>query len=123
MDTFILLNSDIKRLFPTDSYDCKYLLMLYLCNNCIWAILLNSMNIQKRNIIGSILKLLPIFHVYIKGVDNFQNSRDNPQKAIVPVGRPRPYYIIILNMRFIPKASLRASSQITASSYILERQL
>ena len=26
--------------------------------------------------------------------------------------------IIILNMRFIPKASLRASSQITASSYI-----
>ena len=76
MDTFILLNSDIKRLFPTDSYDCKYLLMLYLCNNCIWAILLNSMNIQKRNLIGSILKLLPIFHVYIKGVDNFQNSRD-----------------------------------------------
>ena len=27
-----------------------------------------------------------------------------PQKAIVPVGRPRPYSIIILNMRFIPKA-------------------
>ena len=24
-----------------------------------------------------------------------------PQKAIVPVGRPRPYSIIILNMRFI----------------------
>ena len=46
-----------------------------------------------------------------------------PQKAIVPVGRPRPYSIIILNMRFIPKASLRASSQITASSYILERHL
>ena len=49
-----------------------------------------------------------------------------PQKAIVPVGRPRPYSIIIVNMRFIPKASftwLRASSQITASSYILERQL
>ena len=45
------------------------------------------------------------------------------QKAIVPVGRPRPYSIIILNMRFIPKASLRASSQITASSYILERHL
>ena len=44
-----------------------------------------------------------------------------PQKAIVPVGRPRPYSIIILNMRFIPKVSLRASSQITASSYILER--
>ena len=43
-----------------------------------------------------------------------------PQKAIVPVGGPRPYSIIILNMRFIPKASLRASSQITASSYILE---
>ena len=46
-----------------------------------------------------------------------------PQKAIVPVGRPRPYSIIILNMRFIPKASLRASSQITARSYILERHL
>ena len=46
-----------------------------------------------------------------------------PQKAIVPVGRPSPYSIIILNMRFIPKASLRASSQITASSYILERHL
>ena len=43
-----------------------------------------------------------------------------PQKAIVSVGTPRPYSIIILNMRFIPKASLRASSQITASSYILE---
>ena len=46
-----------------------------------------------------------------------------PQKAIVPVSRPRPYSIILLNMRFIPKASLRASSQITASSYILERQM
>ena len=54
----------------------------------------------------------------IKGVVNCQNS-----KAIVPVGKPRPYSIIILNMRFIPKASLRASSQITASSYILERHL
>ena len=55
----------------------------------------------------------------IKGVVNCQNSRDKgPQKAIVPVGRPRPYSIIILNMRFIPKASLRASSPITASSYI-----
>ena len=50
-------------------------------------------------------------------------GRRVPQKAIVPVGRPRPYSIIILNMRFIPKASLRASSQITASSYILERHL
>ena len=46
-----------------------------------------------------------------------------PQNAIVPVGRPRPYSIIKLNMCFIPKASLRASSQITASSYILERHL
>ena len=46
-----------------------------------------------------------------------------PQNAIVPVGRPRPYSIIIQNMRFIPKASLRASSQITTSSYILERHL
>ena len=44
-----------------------------------------------------------------------------PQNSIVPVGRPRPYSIIILNMRFIPEASLRASSQITATSYILER--
>ena len=43
-----------------------------------------------------------------------------PQNAIVPVGRPMPYSIIILNMCFIPKASLRASSQITASLYILE---
>ena len=51
-----------------------------------------------------------------------RGTRD-PQKAIVPVGRPRPYSIIILNMRFIPKASLRASSEITASSYILERHL
>ena len=46
-----------------------------------------------------------------------------PQNAIVLQGRPRPYSIIILNMHFIPKASLRASSQITASSYILERHL
>ena len=34
----------------------------------------------------------------------------NCQKTIVPVGRPRPYSIIILNMRVILKASLRASS-------------
>ena len=40
--------------------------MLYLCNNFIWAILLNSINIQKGNIIGSLHKLLPISHVYIK---------------------------------------------------------
>ena len=46
-----------------------------------------------------------------------------PQNEIVPVGRPKLYPIIILNMRFIPKASLRACSQITASSYILERHL
>ena len=46
-----------------------------------------------------------------------------PQNAIVPVGRPGPYSIIMLNMRFIPKASLRASSQITATSYIFERHL
>ena len=60
----------------------------------------------------------------LKGVVNCQNSGDrDPQKAIVPVGRPRPYSIIILNMRLIPKASLRASSQITASSNILERHL
>ena len=42
-----------------------------------------------------------------------------PQNATVPVGRPRPYSIIILNMRFIPKASLRASSQITDSRWAL----
>ena len=66
MDTFILLNSDIKRLFRADSWDCRYLLMLYLCNNCIWAILLNSMNIEKGNIIGGLFNLLPIFHVQIK---------------------------------------------------------
>ena len=46
-----------------------------------------------------------------------------PQNSIVPVGRPRPYSIIILNMRFIPEASLRAGCQITATSYILERHL
>ena len=46
-----------------------------------------------------------------------------PRNAIVSVGRPRPYSMIMLNMRFIPKASLRASSQITATSYILERHL
>ena len=46
-----------------------------------------------------------------------------PQNAIVSVGRPRPYSIIILNIRFIPNALLRASSQITARSYILERHL
>ena len=45
------------------------------------------------------------------------------QNAIVPVLRPKPYSIIIINMRFIPKASLRASSQIPPSSYILERHL
>ena len=60
----------------------------------------------------------------IKGVVNCQNSRDKgPPEGNSAVGTPRPYSIIILNMRFIPKASLRASSQITASSYILERHL
>ena len=42
---------------------------------------------------------------------------------MVTVGRPRPYSIIILNMRFIPNAALTASSQITATLYILERQV
>ena len=65
-----------------------------------------------------------VCNLAIKGVVNCQNARDKgPQKAIVPVGRLRPYSIIIVNMRFIPKVSLRASSQITASSYILERHL
>ena len=54
----------------------------------------------------------------IRGMVNCQNLH-----AIVPMGRPRPYSIIILDMRCIPKASLRASSQITASSNILERHL
>ena len=62
------------------------------------------------------LDLFPSTKV-IKGVVKIRGTRV-PQKAIVPVGNPRPYSIIILNMRFIPKASLRASSQITASSYI-----
>ena len=61
-------------------------------------------------------------NIKINGMVNCQNSQDKgPQNSIVPVGRPRPYSIIILNMHFIPKASLRASSQITASSCILER--
>ena len=46
-----------------------------------------------------------------------------PQNSIVPVGRPRPYSVIIINMHFTPEASLRASSQSTATSYILERHL
>ena len=50
--------------------------------------------------------------VNFKGVVNCPNLQDKvPQKAIVPVGRPRPYSKIILKMRFIPKASLRASSK------------
>ena len=66
----------------------------------------------------------PAVAAYFKVVVNCQNSRDKgPQNAIVPVGRPRPYSIIILNMRFIPEASLRASSQTTATSYIIERYL
>ena len=63
-------------------------------------------------------------HMCLKGMVNCQNSQDKgPPECNSAVGRPRPYSIIILNMRFIPKASLRASSQITASSYILERHL
>ena len=64
--------------------------------------------------------------VNFKGVVNCQNLRDKgpPEgNSARAVGKPRPYSIIILNMPFIPKASLRASSQITASSYILERHL
>ena len=69
---------------------------------------------------GSCFSLRESFE--FKGMVNCQNSHGE-QKAIVPVGGPMPYSIIILNMRFIPKASLKASSQITASSYILERHL
>ena len=47
-------------------------------------------------------------------------GRGSPRMQ-VPVGGPRPYSIIILNMRFIPKAAYGASSQLTTSSYILER--
>ena len=61
-------------------------------------------------------------HLKVWSTVKIRRTRDH-QNAIVPVGRPRPYSIIILNMRFIPKASLRANSQITASSYILERHL
>ena len=65
-----------------------------------------------------------VWELPVKGMVDCQNSRaKGPQNAIVPVGRSRPYSIIIHNMRFIPKASLRASSQIPASSYILERHL
>ena len=42
-----------------------------------------------------------------------------PHSAIVPVGKPRPYSLIILNMQFIPYTALRTSSQIIASPYIL----
>ena len=67
--------------------------------------------------VGKVIKALKVWStVKIRGTRV-------TQKAIVPVGRPRPYYIKILNMRFIPKASLRASSQITGSSYILKRHL
>ena len=60
-------------------------------------------------------------HRPVKGIVSCYNMQDmGPQKAIVPVGKPRPYSIIILNMRFIPNAAVRASSQIIASSYILE---
>ena len=59
-------------------------------------------------------------HQHLNGWSTVKISK---HKAIVPVGRPRPYSIIILNMRFIPKASSRASFQITASSCILERHL
>ena len=40
--------------------------MFILCNNCMWSILLNDINIEMENIRGGLLNLLPIFHVYIK---------------------------------------------------------
>ena len=48
-----------------------------------------------------------------------------PQNAILPVGRPRPYFKIILKyvIHSLPTTALRASSQIIASPYILERHL
>ena len=57
------------------------------------------------------------FSVKVESTVKIRRTRV-PQNAIVPVGRSRPYSIIILHMRFIPKASLRATSQITASSHI-----
>ena len=62
----------------------------------------------------------------IKGMVNCRNSRDKGPPECNSARRwaeGRPYSIIMLNMRFIPKASLRASSQITATSYILKRHL
>ena len=85
----------------------------------MWEILPSSLS--KINIV---FKQRESFVIILKVWSTVKIRRTRvPQKAIVPVGRPRPYSIIILNMRFIPKASLRASSQITASSYILERHL
>ena len=66
-----------------------------------------------------------LVQIYLKVWSTVKIRRTRvPQNAIVPVGWPRSYSIIILNMRFIPKASLRASFRITAQSwYILERHL
>ena len=65
-----------------------------------------------------------VLHSHLKVWSTVKICRTRvPQDAIVPVRRPWPYSIIILNMRFILKTSLRASSQITASSYILQRHL
>ena len=58
--------------------------------------------------------------IKLKGVVNCQGS---PRRQSYPWVGQGPISIIILNMRFLSKASLRASSQITASSYILERHL
>ena len=78
-------------------------------------------------------RINPILHSYLRKTHNAGGSWLQlystvkicrtlvPQNAIVPVGRPRPYSIIILNMRFIPNTALRTSSQIMASSYILQR--
>ena len=72
---------------------------------------------KKHNVSGDVVLICTDTKLKVWSTVKIRGTRV-PQKAIVPVGRPSPYFIIILNMRFIPKASLRASSQITASSYI-----
>ena len=82
------------------------------------TLILNKLLSQKRKIwCSNCWCMAPIIfkicQLIVKGVVNCQNSRDKgPPEGNSAVGTPRPYSIIILNMRFIPKALLRASSQI-----------
>ena len=60
-------------------------------------------NIQQNYILNG--RLAGIFRPTLKGWSTVKiRGTWVPQYAIVPVGRPRPYSKIILNMRFIPKA-------------------